>query len=53
MANKEYWDELMKTFNSMSDEEFEALVKECEENPTVKFMIAEDEGDQDGSTDND
>lgn len=53
MASKEYWDELMKRFNSMSDEEFKKLVEKCEREPEIKFMIVDDEGDQDGSTDND
>ena len=51
--NKEYWDTLMKKFNSMSDEEFEIYVKECESNPSVKFMIVDDEGVKDDNQTND
>ena len=33
MTSKEYWEELMKELNALSDEEFEYLLKEVEKAP--------------------
>lgn len=35
MASKEYWEELMKELNALSDEEFEYLLKEVEKAPPL------------------
>lgn len=51
MASKEYWDELFRRFNSMSDEEFARLVKECEKEPVVNFALYSKDGEKDSTND--
>lgn len=41
MASKEYWDELFKRFENMSDDEFAALVEQVQKEPPL-FAIAEE-----------
>jgi 23S rRNA pseudoU1915 N3-methylase RlmH len=44
MDNKEYWDNLDKKINDMSDEEFIALLDELEKQPDV-FAIGGSDGE--------
>jgi hypothetical protein len=43
MATKAYWDDLMKTFEEMPDEEFARLVDEVCADPVVSFALEESE----------
>ena len=41
MAEKDIFDKVIDYIDAMSDEEFAALVEECEKNPEFQFAISE------------
>ena len=46
MAEKDIFDKVIDYIDTMSDEEFATLVKECEENPEFQFAILEDDANE-------